>query len=83
MAHTIDCVCSKMLNHGLNHMGYFFQFSSLYPALYIELYMCYVVYSNLIIEFQMNFKAVLALPKTAHSAHSIFILSLVTPLNLR
>ena len=32
VAHTIDCVCSKMLNH-----GYFFHFSSLYPAPYIEL----------------------------------------------
>jgi hypothetical protein len=27
VAHTIDCVCSKILNHGLNH-GYYFHFSS-------------------------------------------------------
>ena len=34
VAHTIDCVCSKMLNHGLNH-GFFFHFPILYPATYI------------------------------------------------
>ena len=31
VAHTIDCVCSKMLNHGINPsriMGYLFHFSS-------------------------------------------------------
>ena len=38
VAHTI-CVCSKMLSHGLNH-GLFLSLSSLYPAIYIELYMC-------------------------------------------
>ena len=27
VAHTFDCVCSKMLNHGFI-MGYFFHFSS-------------------------------------------------------
>ena len=35
VAHTIDCVCSKILNHGLNH----FQAYTL-PRPYIELYMC-------------------------------------------
>ena len=39
VAYTIDCVWSNMLNHGLNH-GFFFHFSSLYPAPYIELYVC-------------------------------------------
>ena len=37
-AHTIDCVCSKMLNHGVNY-GLFLSLS-LYPATYIELCMC-------------------------------------------
>ena len=37
VAHTINCVFSKMLNHGLN-MSYFFHFSNLNPATYIELY---------------------------------------------
>jgi hypothetical protein len=44
----IDCECSKMLNHGLI-MGYFFHFSSLYPAPYIELYV--LAYLNFIFEF--------------------------------
>ena len=35
VAYTIDCVCSKILNHGLNN-GLFLSLSSLY----IELYMC-------------------------------------------
>ena len=39
VAHTIDCVYSKMLNHGVNP-GVFSYFSSLYPATYIELYVC-------------------------------------------
>ena len=39
-------------------MGYYFHFSSLYPDTYIELYV--LAY--------LNFKAVLALPKTARSA---------------
>ena len=43
-------------------MGYSFLFSSLYPAPYIELYMCWVSY--------LNFQAVLALPKTARSAQT-------------
>jgi hypothetical protein len=43
-------------------MGYFFHFSSLYPAKYIELYVsCPIQISYL------NFKTVLVLPKTAHS----------------
>ena len=41
-------------------MGYFFHFSSLYPAPYIELYV--LAY--------LNFKAVLAVPKTAGSAQT-------------
>ena len=40
VAHTIDCVCSKMLHHGLNHGLFLILFSSLYTATYIELYMC-------------------------------------------
>ena len=35
VASTIDCGYSKMLNH-----GFFFHFSSLYSAPYIELYVC-------------------------------------------
>ena len=40
-------------------MGFFFYFSSLYPAKYIELYVCY-----------LNFEALLVLPKTADSAQT-------------
>ena len=40
-------------------MGYFFRLSILYPATYIELQISY-----------LNFKAVLALPKTARSAQT-------------
>ena len=43
-------------------MGYFFHFSSLYPAPYIGLYTYVLAY--------LNFKAVLALPKMAHSAQT-------------
>ena len=31
MAHTIDCVCNKMLNHGLNH-GLFISLFKLIPC---------------------------------------------------
>ena len=31
VAHTIDCVCSKMLNHGLNH-GFFLSLFKLIPC---------------------------------------------------
>ena len=44
VAHTIDCLCSKMLNHGLNH-GLFLSLFTLilyvYSAYtYLKLYMC-------------------------------------------
>ena len=46
-------------------MGYFFHFSSLYPATYIELYMCLPIWIS-----YLSFKAVLALPKMACSAQT-------------
>ena len=46
-------------------MGYLFDFSSLYPAPYIELYMCWPIQNS-----YLNFKAVLALHNTAHSAQA-------------
>ena len=46
-------------------MGYSFYFSSLYFATYIELYICQPIQIS-----YMNFKAVLALPKTARSAQT-------------
>ena len=46
-------------------MGYLFPFSSLYPATYIELYLHKPIQIS-----HLNFKAVLALPKTAHSAQT-------------
>ena len=46
-------------------MGYFFHFSSLYPAPYIELYVCWTILIS-----YLNFKAVLTLPKTAGSAQT-------------
>ena len=39
VAHTIDCVCSKINNSWFNPW-FSFYFSSLYPAPYIEWYMC-------------------------------------------
>ena len=51
-------------------MGYFFHFSSLYPAPHIELYM----WTPSLISY-LNFKAVLALPKTALSAQTHKIIS--------
>ena len=39
VAHTIECVCSKMNNSWFNPW-FLFYFSSLYPAPYIEWYMC-------------------------------------------
>ena len=53
VAYTIDCVCSKMLNHGLNH-GLFLSLLKLIPCP---------------IHWILNTKAVLVLPKTAGSAH--------------
>ena len=46
-------------------MGYSFHFSSLYPAPYIELYVCYPIQIS-----YSNFKAVLVLPNTAGSAQT-------------
>ena len=46
-------------------MGYFFHFSSLYPATYIELYMYYAIYIS-----YLDFKAALALPKMARSVQT-------------
>ena len=43
-------------------MGYFFHLLSLYPAPYIELYMCWPISIS-----YFDFKAVLALPKMARS----------------
>ena len=64
MAHTIDCVCSK-INHGLNH-GLFISLFKLIPCPihWIVYVLAYVQISYL------NFKAVLALPKTAGSAQT-------------
>jgi hypothetical protein len=39
VAHTFDCVCSKINNSWFNPWLSFY-FSSLYPAPYIELYLC-------------------------------------------
>ena len=46
-------------------MGYLFHFLSLYPAPYNKLYMGYPIQIS-----NLNFKAVLALPKTAGSAQT-------------
>ena len=46
-------------------MGYFFHFSNLYCAPYIELYICKPIQIS-----YLNFKTVLALPKTAGSAQT-------------
>ena len=62
VARTIDCVCSKMLNHGLNY-GLFL---SLFKLTLIE----YVLACLLKFHRYLNFKVVLALPKTACSAQA-------------
>ena len=46
-------------------MGFSFHFSSLYPAPYIELYVCQPTYIS-----YLNSRAVLVLPKTAGSAQT-------------
>ena len=46
-------------------MGFSFYFSSLYPAPYIELYVCEPIQIS-----YLNFRAVLGLPKTAGSAQT-------------
>ena len=46
-------------------MGYSFHFSSLCPAPFIELYMCQPIQIS-----YLNFKAVLALPKTPRSTQT-------------
>ena len=61
VAHTIDCVCSKMLNHGLNH-GLFLSLFKLIPCP-INWIAYVLAYLNFIFE-------VLALPKTAGSAQT-------------
>ena len=64
VAHTFDCVCSKINNSWFNPW-FSFYFSSLYPAPYIEWYMCCPIQIS-----YLNFTAVLARPKTAHSAQT-------------
>ena len=59
-----DCVCRKMNNSWFNPW-FSFYFSSLYPAPYIEWYMCEPIQIS-----YLNFKVVLALPKTACSAQT-------------
>ena len=51
VSHTIDCVCSKTLNHGLNHWLFLslFMLIPYHIHTYIELYM--LAYLNFIFEF--------------------------------
>ena len=49
VAHTIDCVCSKMLNHGLNH-GFFLSLFKLISCP-IHWIVCVLAYLNFIFEF--------------------------------
>ena len=58
VAHTINCVCSKMLNHSLNH-GLFLSLFKL-----IRCPMHWIVH----LLAYLNFKVVSALPKMARSA---------------
>ena len=53
-------------------MGYFFHFSRLYPATYIELYICQPIQI-----LHLNFKAALALPKTAQTHKSVSFICIV------
>ena len=53
-------------------MGISFHFSSLYPALYIELYVCEPISIS-----YLNFRAVFVLPKTAGSAQTHKSMSLI------
>ena len=69
VAHTIDCVCSKMLNHGLNHGLFLLLFKLIHCHIHWILYV--LAYSYL------NFKAVLALPKTADSAQTLKNISFI------
>ena len=63
---TIDCVCSKMLNHGLNQ-GLFLSLFKLIPCHipWIVYYMCLPILIS-----YLNFKGVLALPKTTRFAQT-------------
>ena len=69
--HTIECVCSKMLNHGLNH-EFFLSLFKLIPCP-IHWIVCVLAYLNIIFEF----KAVLELPKTASSAQTHICISFI------
>ena len=60
VAHTIDWVCSKMLNQGLNH-GLFLSFFKTIP--------CHIHWIVHVLAY-LNFKALLALPKMAPSAQT-------------
>ena len=64
LAHKINCVCNKMLNHGLDH-GFFLSLFKLTPFP-VHWIVCVLAYLNFIFEF----KAVLAKPKTARSAQT-------------
>ena len=66
VAHTIDCVCCKMLNHRLNH-GFFLSLFKLIPCP-IQWIVCVLAYLNFIFEYYSSFST--ALPKTASSAQT-------------
>ena len=56
VAYTIDCVCSKVLNHGLNH-GLFLSLFKLIPC--PKYWIVHVLaYLNFIFEFQSSFSTV-------------------------
>ena len=56
VAHTLDCVCSKMLNHGLNH-GFFLSLFKLISCP-IHWIVCVLAYLKFIFEFWSSFSAV-------------------------
>ena len=53
VAHTIDCVCSKMLNHGLNHWLFLSPFKLIPCHIHWIIFM--LAYLNFIFEFQSSF----------------------------
>ena len=53
VAHTIDCVCSKMLNHGLNHGLFLSLFKLISCPIHWIVYV--LAYFNFIFEFYSKF----------------------------
>ena len=51
VAHTFECVCSKMLNHGLNHGFFLLLLKLISSPIHLVCIVCVLAYLNFIFEY--------------------------------